>query len=203
MERRLIKPFEPEQTDVAAEPVVQLKDRTAFSDPIDWVIYEAKVFYEVFGDIDSALATLERGHAEHPANMDITLCMAECCSRRPEQHARAVELCQKVLSQGPEGDCAYTILARVHAAAGQIVASYVAAMRALKLNSHNYEAGVYLGTMGFSIALAEGNAHEMACSLENLRLTQQHHPGGSRLAAIIAGHEQLLDQFNRGMDTHE
>ena len=70
-------------------------------------------------------------------------------------------------------------------------------MEALKCNPYNFESAIYLGTVGFAIALADEDAEEMRLSIQNLRLTQKLFPQSGRVARLIEENERRLGEFLR------
>ena len=92
MERRLLRPLDAQGSDYKCEGVTRLKDRHEFSDLTDWAIYQAKVLYEGFGDIEKAIEILEAEQSRVPRDADVMFCLAECYSRASDRLVRAVEL---------------------------------------------------------------------------------------------------------------
>jgi hypothetical protein len=46
-------------TNTIGEEVTRLKDQHEFTDRTDWAIYQAKVHYGIFGNIEKAIEILE------------------------------------------------------------------------------------------------------------------------------------------------
>jgi tetratricopeptide (TPR) repeat protein len=195
MERKLLRPSDEQKVDYDSEEITQLKDRAEFSNPIDWAIYQAKVFYEAFGDVDKAIEILETEHGRVPHDADVMFCLAECYSRTKDRLERAVELCTTGLSIDRLSDYGYTIRARAQLALGRPIDCYRSAMEALKLRTDNFEAGIYLGTVGFALALADHDAEEMRLSIENLELTGTLFPQSKMVARLIKENEMRLAEF--------
>ncbi len=192
MELRLLRPLDQHCPEFHTEQAGRLRDRWEFSNDLEWAVYQAKVFYEVFSDVQKASELLEQALEADPENADLLACLAECYSRLPDKLALARDFCTRSLARDGESDYAHTIMARLHAALGKPVDSYRSAMAALKLNTHNFEAGVYLGIVGFALAQAEGDTEEMARSMENLRITLSLNTGSPLLQDIIEDNERRL-----------
>ena len=196
MELKLLRPFDQENPEFESDQdACRLKDKWEFADESAWVIYQAKVFYESFGDPNRASELLEDGLKTALANADLLACLAECYSRLPAKLEEARRICDKSLAINDQSDYAHTIMARVNLALGEPFDAYRSAMAALMLNSSNFEAGVYLGAVGFEIAAAEGNVEEMKRSVDNLRLTLSLNPRSLRLQRIIVEKERRLAEF--------
>ena len=161
MERRLLQPFHEQGIDYEPEGVTRLKDELEFRDQTDWAIYQAKVFYEAFGDLEKAIEMLESGQRRLPEDADVMFCLAECYSRRKDRLERVVELCTTGLAIDPSSDYGYTIKARAELALGRPIDCYRSAREALKRNVENFEAAICLGNVGFAIALADQDRQEM------------------------------------------
>ena len=194
---KLLRPFDPESPDLDAEEVDRLKDRREFGSEAEWAVYQAKVFYEILGDTTKAIEMLEGVLASESDNSDLLFCLSECYSRNPDTLDKAWEYCGKGLERDAQSDYGYTIQARVHLAREQPVKAYQSAMNALKLNSGNFEAGVYLGITGFAMAAAEKDPREMELSIENLRTTLSLNPESRRLQQVIKENEQYLERFRQ------
>jgi tetratricopeptide (TPR) repeat protein len=195
MERRLLRPFGEQGVDCETEPVARLQAESEFTNPIDWVIYQAKVFYEGFGNVEAAIKILEQEHGRCPEDVDLKFCLAECYSRTADRLERAVELCSTALLIDATSDYGYTIKARAELALGRPIECYISAMEALKRNSGNFEAAIYLGNIGFAIALAERNTDEMQMSIQNLKLTQELFPESRMVRSLIHQNEMRLGEF--------
>jgi hypothetical protein len=146
----------------------------------------------MFGDVTKASEILAAALERYPEDASVMACLAECYSRQPPTLREAFSLCQRVLELRPGCDYTHTILARVQLALGKPIDAYVSAMKALQANSLNFEAGIYLGTIGFAIAKAEGDIIEMEYSIANLRTTRSLNPRSQKLARIIADNEAEL-----------
>jgi tetratricopeptide (TPR) repeat protein len=162
MERRLLRPFDEQGIDYESEGVTRVKDQREFHDRTDRAIYQAKVLYEAFGDVEKAIEILESEQRRVPEDADEMFCLAECYSRRKDHLERVVELCTTGLAIDPSSDYGYTIKARAELALGRPIHCYRSAMEALKRNVENFEAAIYLGTVGFAIALANQDREEDA-----------------------------------------
>lgn len=195
MELRLMKPVDGVMEGVETEEVTRLKDKREFKSDSEWVVYQAKVFYEGFGDLESAIDILEESLRKESQNPDLMFCLAECYSRTPKRYQEALKLTKRGLGINKQSDYGYTIKARVEAALERHTDAYFSAMEALKINKYNYEAGVYLGTIGFAIAAEEGDVEEMEYSIENLKLTKRLFPESGRLTRIIEENEERLENF--------
>jgi hypothetical protein len=68
-------------------------------------------------------------------------------------------------------------------------------MEALKRNTYNFEAAVYLGVVGFALALAEGDEREMQLSLQNLKTTEERFPQSRLLSCLVEQHEARFTEF--------
>jgi tetratricopeptide (TPR) repeat protein len=198
MERRLLRPYDPECPEFEIERAGRLRDKWEFPDDLEWTVYQAKVFYEVFGDAPKASELLEKALRDAPEDADLLACLAECYSRMPGKLEAARHVCSRSLALDDQSDYAHTIMARVQAALGSPLDAYLSAMAALKLNSHNVEAGLYLGVVGFAIAVAEGDLGEIERSVENLRLTLSLNTGSQRLQSVVAEHERRLAEIKKG-----
>ncbi|MBN1792406.1 tetratricopeptide repeat protein [Candidatus Woesearchaeota archaeon] len=190
-------PWDRENPELETEETTRLKDRHEFSSELEWITYQSKVFYEGFRDINAATKILEDGLKKYPDQPDLLLGAAECLSRDKSQLKKALSYCQRGLKKDPDSDYGHTIKARIELAQEKPIDAYISAMNALKINSQNVEAGVYLGTIGFAIAEAEGNVEEMEYSIENLRITQRLCPGSKRIERIIAEDEKRLREYKR------
>ena len=195
MERKLIRPFGEHGMDYESEEITKLKDRLEFPNATDWAIYQAKVLYEAFGDVEKAIEILETEHNRFPQDANVMFCLAECYSRTKDHLERAVELCTTGLSTDVFSDYGYTVKARAQLALGRLIDCYVSAMEALKRRTDNFEAGIYLGTVGFAIAVANKDAEEMRLSTENLRITQKLFPGSRIVTRLIEENEMRLAEF--------
>ena len=195
MSNSLRRPYDPNCPEFEAESVVRLKDRREFNNPSEWALYQAKVFYEGLGDTQKAIDILEQALPLDSENLEMLESLAECYSREPNHFEKALEYCQKALAVNSSADHAYTVVARVQAAQGNLDVAYQAAIAALKLNSRNVEAGIYLGVIGFAMAMGNHDLDEMEWSIKNLRLTQSLIPQSKRLAAIIAENERVLADY--------
>ncbi len=198
MEMKLLRPIDGILADIEPEEVTRLKDRREFNNNAEWAVYQAKVFYEGFGDTEKAIEILEDARKAEPGNSDLIFCLAECYSRSEEGLDQAFKLCEKGVKIDNKSDYGYTIMARVQVAQQKPIDAYTSAMNALKINNSNYEAGIYLGSIGFAIAMAEGDIEEMQYSLENLRLTKKIFPDSARLDTIIKENEDYLKRFKQG-----
>lgn len=196
MELKLLRPFDMQHPDIDQEPIVQLKDRQEFSCESDWVIYQAKVFYELFRDSGEAMRLLEARAKEDERDARIHFCLAECYSRDCGGLARSLDCCEKGLAINAKSDYGHTIRARVELSLDRPFEAYLSAMAALKLNSRNFEAGFYLGTIGFAIATSEGNVEKMKLSNENLRTTLSLNPDSASLTKIIVENEAILRKID-------
>ena len=49
MERRILRPLDPRCPEFDTEQAGRLRDKWEFANDLEWTIYQAKVFYEVFG----------------------------------------------------------------------------------------------------------------------------------------------------------
>jgi tetratricopeptide (TPR) repeat protein len=199
MELRLLRPHDQKCPEFDTEQVGKLRDKAEFSDDLEWTIYQAKVFYEVFGDAGMASELLKKALLDAPQNADLLACLAECCSRSPDKLEEARHICSMALKINDGSDYAHTIMARVQLALGLPMDAYCSAMAALKLNSHNFVAGVLLGVIGFAVAMAEKNIEEMERSIENLRVTLSLNSGSQRLQRIITEKERQLAEIRKRM----
>jgi hypothetical protein len=195
VERKLLWAFDKQGDEHDCEEVTRLKDQHEFTDRTDWAIYQAKVHYEIFGNIEKAIWILESEHSRVPRDASVMFCLAECCSRKKDRLLQALELCTNGLLVDASSDYGYTIKARVQRALGDPINCYRSAMEALKLNKRNLEAGIYLGVVGFAIALAEGDPEEMRSSIKNLRVTQTIFPQSRVVARLIEENEKRLGEF--------
>lgn len=177
MVTRLMRPWDERCPECDSEAVCRLKERGEFSNDVEWTLYNAKVLYEVFGDVRKASEILRSGLERHPQEAALLACLAECYSRQSTTLQEAASVCQRTLELCPDCDYTHTIMARVQLAFGKPIEAYVSAMKALQANSLNFEAGIYLGTIGSAIAKAEGNLHEMEYSIANFRTTLSLNPG--------------------------
>lgn len=198
MEMKLLKPWDRISPELDTEEVGRLKDRNEFDSELEWTVYQAKVFYEGFGDPKPAVDILEEALKKHPSNSDLMFCLAECLSRNSSTLESALEYCDKGLDLNNESDYGHTIKARIHLTKEDPIQAYISAMNALKINSRNFEAGVYLGVTGFAIAATEGNIEEMEYSVKNLKTTLSLNPTSENLARIIAENEKYLHQVKGG-----
>lgn len=194
MDNKLLRPFE-KGVDQECEGISRLKERSEFRDPTDWAIYQAKIFYEGFGDIEKAIEILEAEQTRVPQDANVMFCLAECYSRTSGRLVRAVELCTTGLSIDATSDYGYTIKARTQLALGRPIDCYQSAMEALRRNMYNFEAAIYLGIVGFAIARADENEEEMRLSIQNLRLTQECFPQSRMVARLIKENEMWLAEF--------
>lgn len=194
MKLELLRPFDRESPELDIEAVTRLRDKCEFATDLEWDVYQAKVFYEGFGDAKKAVEILQKSLERHPGSVDVLACLAECYSRLPGEEKKALEMAQQALASGNQSDYPHTIMARVFLAMNRPIDAYQSAMASLKVNSKNYEAGVYLGVTGFAIAMAEGNVEEMEWSVKNLRITQRLNPDSKHLARILEKHERLLNE---------
>lgn len=192
---KLLRPYDSDSPEFEIEQVERLLDKREFPNDREWALYQAKVFYEAFGDISKATKILEKELQKDPQNADILACLAECYSRSPEHYESALECCENALEINDMSDYVHTIKARVLIATGKPIDAYFSAMAALRVNSHNFEAGVYLGVVGFAIAESEHNLEEMEFSIQNLRTTQKLNPGSQLLANIIQKNQSKLDHI--------
>jgi tetratricopeptide (TPR) repeat protein len=198
MELRLLRSFDPRCPEFDIEQAGRLRDKWEFANDLEWTIYQAKIFYEVFGDVQKASELLEKALKAAPESADLLACLAECYSRMPDKLEKAREYCTRSLAVNDQSDYAQTIMARVEIALGTPLDAYRSAMATLKLNSGNFEAGVYLGVVGFAIAMAEWNVEEMERSIENLRVTLSLNPDSPILQGIIAENERQLAAMRKG-----
>jgi len=199
MELRLLRPFDPQSPEFDTEQGGRLRDKWEFANDVEWTVYQAKVFYEVFGDVRKASELLEKALEGAPENADLLVCLAECYSRLPDKLENARELCTRSLAVNDQSDYSHTIMARVQVALGAPLDAYLSAIAALKVNSRNFEAGVYLGVVGFAIAMAENNIEEMERSIENLHLTLSLNPGSPLLQGIVTENDRQLAERRKGL----
>lgn len=198
MELRLLRPLDPKSPEFDTEQGNRLRSRWEFANDVEWTVYQAKVFYEIFGDVRRASELLEKALDGAPKNADLLACLAECYSRMPDKLEKARELCTRSLAVNDQSDYCHTIMARVQVALGAPLDAYFSAMAALKLNGRNFEAGVYLGVVGFAIAMAEKDIEEVGRSIENLRVTLTLNPDSPHLQGIIAENERQLAEMRKG-----
>lgn len=192
MEFKLLRPFDKERPEIDQEPVDRLKERYDFNSDTDWAIYQAKVFYEVFGDVSKAKGILEEQLKCDSEDARLHFCLAECYSRNPASAEKCLEHCDAGLKIDPSSDYGHTIKARVELALQRPLDAYRSAMAALMINSLNFEAGVYLGIVGFALAASESDIEEMERSIENLRTTLSLNPKSKYLQNVIEEDERIL-----------
>ncbi len=194
---RLYKSIDGICSGASAEKTGRLKERREFGSDSEYAIYQAKVFYEVFGNNAKAALLLEDALSrDDRATEDLYISLGEVYSRfpeDPEKVSRGFDMCRKALEIDPESDDAYTIMARLHHIKGEFVECYLSAEKALKINLDNYEALLYHGSLGFAIAHQAGDIEEMQLSLENLRIAQKYYPESTRLEKIIAEDTAILE----------
>ncbi|MFA6383628.1 MAG: hypothetical protein WCX17_04375 [Parcubacteria group bacterium] len=197
MELKLLCPFDSQYPEFDTEQVGKLRDQREFPNDREWAVYQAKIFYEVFGDVQKAVEILKEALQKNQQDADILACLGECYSRIMGSEELALDYCSKALAINNQLDYAYTIMARVQTRIGRPIDAYKSAMAALKINSLNFEAGVYLGAIGCAIALAENDEKEMELSIKNLRKTQRLNPSSQRLVKIIQENEEKLNQMKK------
>jgi len=190
MEMKLLRPVDGLEGDVESEEVTRLKDRSDFNNPIEWAVYQAKVFYEGFRDIEKATSILEKALQEDASNPDLMFCLAECYSRREEKYARSLELCKEGLKI-KESDYGITIKARVHYQKGELPKAYRAARLALMINLNNYEALLYHNVIGFQYASIERDVNRMKKHIENLEMAVKMFPESTRLKKILVENKEI------------
>ncbi len=198
MEMKLLSSMDRSCSEHDFEEASRLKEPSEFESDLEWIVYQAKVFYEGFRDLGAATNTLEEGLQKYPSSSDIHFCLAECYSRKPDTLEKAISYCTKGLAIEPKSDYAYTIKARSEHGLGKMIPAYFSAMEALKINKYNFEAGVYLGVIGFAMALAEGNIEEMKYSVENMKITLSMNPDSTWFAGILKENETVLEQYAKG-----
>lgn len=198
MEMKLLRPWDGISPELDIEEIGRLKDRYEFDSDLEWIVYQAKVFYEGFGDPKPAINILEEGLKKYPNSSDLMFCLAECLSRNNSTLESALDYCDKGLEVNDKSDYGHTIKARIHLTKEDSIQAYISAMKALKVNFRNFEAGVYLGVTGFAIAATEGNIEEMEYSVKNLKTTLSLNPACENLARIIAEDEKYLHQVKGG-----
>lgn len=146
---------------------------------------------------EQALSAFDGGSAYEHFVVAVKLALAEAHSAIDvEEWQQALRYLNEVLAVFPDDDRAHAIKARVHVRAKQPVEAYVSAMAALKSCSKNFEAGCYLGVIGFQLARADGDVEEMAHSVQNLKITQDlyAHPA---LALMIRDCEMEMQRLRR------
>jgi len=145
--------------------------------------FDGRSAYEHFG------VAVKLGLAEAHAAIDVG------------QWQQALKYLDEILAVSPDDDRAHTIKARVYVRMARSddtnrsnANAYLSAMAALKSNSKNFEAGCYLGYIGFHLFKAKGNFEEMAHSIQNLKSTQSRYPLPP-LAVIIRACETEVERL--------
>lgn len=192
MEFKLLQPFDKACPEFDQTSTQRLMERYEFDTHAEWAIYQAKVYYEIVNDVGKAVEVLKKQLSISPSDARLHFCLAECYSRMSGGSVNCLKECEEGLQLDAESDYGYTIKARAELALQRPIAAYESAIAALKINSRNYEAGFYLGTIGFAIAQAAGDIEEMRLSIQNLRITLSLNPDSTLLADIIAKDEEVL-----------